>query len=342
MSSAPRDNAAPPDSPAPQGTDAARDLVGMWYLARLHAGIDDGIWLGFAEQDGPLSWRRVPHRGADGMGALYGLLQERGYRGGDLPCCRETRAPGLGELLARARRHPVAARPGAPRWRHADTDAIAAGDQPPAACFLSTTERAALRAAAAAEGVSENHWLLWCLDRATRYVLAGESGTHPWVFPVNLRGAVRQGDARMNHCSGVLLRLDGSDDAAAAQAQARARLSAGEHWRTWQWLTLGRWVGQPGINLLYRLAAPAAGRHAGSWSHLGSWPLPGMQAPDGCRLAGVAVTAPGSPAYPVSGGVVEWRGRLSLAVRVHPLLAGRGPAALQLLEHWRQRALYPY
>jgi hypothetical protein len=58
-------------------------------------------------------------------------------------------------------------------------------------------------------------------------------------------------------------------------------------------------------------------------------------------VGGVACTAPGSPGWPVSVGVVDWQGRLSLACRLHPAVAPDPSLAGTLLARWRERATTP-
>lgn len=335
------------DAAAPGALSPAVDAVGMWYVARAADGISDDNWFGFASSAAEpgageqMTWCTVPHRHADGIGALTQLLAARGYRGGRAPQCRDKRAPGLLQLWAR-RRQQVGAEErlrASPRWRDFDTSrAGPAHTAAPASLFLSDDEYRRMYEAAGAAGVSATSWLLWALDGALRQTLAEPEATLPWVFPVNLRGAVPASTSWENQCSGLNVVLPPGSSPDGLHAQIRRRLQAQEHWWQWRLLTLGRWLGQGCVTLLYRLARGRPGSHAGSYSNLGQWPLPGMhaQTPEAAGITGVACTSPGSPAYPVSTGIVEWNRRLSLSCRVHPVIASDPVAAAsRLLEAWR-------
>lgn len=337
---APAQPLAPTQPALAQPAAPAVDYVGMWYVARARYGISDQNWFGFATgDDDAMQWIRKPHREADGIGALTQLLALRGCSGGEMPLTRDPGAPPLWQQLTAPRIRVAAGRRGRIRWRFLDpARAAAAHDAPPAYVFLEDKEYAALRAAASRAGVSTTQWLLWTVDRAARSVLVEQDSPLPWVFPVNLRGAVQAATPTMNHCSGITAWLDGATTAADVAAQVRSRLAAGEHWRQWQLLTLGRLVGQAGVNLLYRLARGRAGACAGSYSNLGRWPLPGMALPAGNDIRGVVCSSPGSPAYPISVGMVEWQGRLSLSCRIHPVAAADAGCADRLLQAWRSRA----
>lgn len=308
-----------------------RDPVGMWYAARARAGIDDRMWFGLYEGDirAP-RWHTCSHRYADGLGALPLLLQERGYRAGPPPRARPEAMPHWRKLW-RLWREAAPAPALDMHWRFADTSLAACPGHPPVSLLLSPEQTAGIERAAAAAGVSSTVWLQWTADRALRLTLAGHGSLAGWVFPVNLRGNVDAPDTHANQCSGLTLRL-GSD---ATPATVRQQISAGfvqqEHWRTWLLLNIGRWVGQVGINLLYRLSQARAGTFAGSYSNLGEWNVPGLE--------GLIGIAPGSPAYPVSVGTVLCNGRRSLGCRLHPVVGGNASRAIEFLLQWRELSM---
>lgn len=316
------------------------DYVGMWYVARARHGIEDNAWYGFAAgRDDTMTWHTVPHREADGIGAVMRLLAARGYAGGNWPISRETREPALRELVAARHRQPRSTAP-PPRWQRLDPQRAAdAHAAPPAYCFLTGDQQAALHAVAAHHAATVPNWLLWTADRAARELFAAPGDTLRWVYPVNLRGAARQTQPHMNHCGGLTLLLDADTSPSMLAGQLRTRFGAQEHWRQWRLLTLGRYVGQRGVNLLYDIARGRPGAYAGSWSNLGAWPPPGMATAAGDDMTGLVCAAPGSPAYPLSIGTVDWHGRRSLSCRVHPVANADPGSARRLLAHWRSRAL---
>lgn len=310
---------------------AVRDPVGMWYAARARAGIDDRMWFALYEGGarGP-RWHTCSHRYADGLGALPLLLQERGYRAAPPPRARPEPMPHWRKLWRLWRESAPAPRLDM-RWRFADASLAACPGHAPVVLLLSPAQTAEVDRAAAAAGVSSTVWLQWTADRALRLTLAERDSLAGWVFPVNLRGNVLAPDAYANQCSGLTLRL-GAD---ATPSTVRQQISAGfvqqEHWRTWLLLSLGRWVGQLGVNLIYRLSQARPGTYAGSYSNLGEWNVAGLD--------GMVGVAPGSPAYPVSVATLLCNGRRSLGCRLHPVVGGNAGRAIEFLKQWRELSM---
>lgn len=305
----------------------ARDYVGMWYEARRRCGIDDHMWFGFYEQgDASPTWKRRSHRFSDGIGALSQLLLERGHNPGTLPASRHLQKPDWRELWRT--RQTVDAPKASIRWKHLDSAQQQSQSHAPVSLLLTPEQTRKIEETAAAAGVSTTLWLLWTADRAARSIVAESGSVMSWVFPVNLRGAVDCGDPSMNHCSGLMVTLAESTAPEALKAQISARFARYEHWRQWFSLTLGRYIGQAGINLLYRLVRGTPGRHTGSYSNLGEW-----NAPD---LDGITCSAPGSPAYPVSVSTVLCNGRRTFACRLHPVIGGSSERSIEYLTLWRE------
>lgn len=327
----------PPDS-APVAEPGDIDPVGLWYRARLTDGVDDRMWFGFFERPGAAPhWVTLSHRHYDGIGALAVLFAQCGWRIDSLPAGRDRKLPGLLARPGRQAPRPPPAR-GIPRWRALDVQrAGETAQQPPAAVLLDADESLQIDRAARTAGVSTSSWLLWTADRTTRALLAEADAALPWVFPVNLRGAVTAPRETMNHCSGITVQLDAGTGAGDLHAQTAARLAAGEHLAQWHGLNIGRWIGAGGVRLLYRLIRAPAGRHAGSWSNLGDWPPPGFHGDGLPEPAGLVGVAPGSPAYPVSAATLRWRECRTLACRLHPVLDAPGRADA-FVAHWRSLA----
>jgi hypothetical protein len=303
------------------------DPVGMWYAARHRFGYDDRIWFALYEHNRPNpQWHTCLHRNCDGLGAVALTLRERGYGDVHLPQSRETRIPDWRTLWQARRTTPPSVVD--MQWRWLEPSLKNCGSHAPVSMLLDTDQTLAIEEAAAAAGVSSTVWLLWTADRALRATLASPDSVSGWIYPVNLRGAVRAADEFANHCSGLVLTLDRDGDAEDCKLQIRERFAHHEHWRQWVLLTLGRWIGQRGINLLYRISQSAPGRYAGSYSNLGEWNVPGIE--------GLAVTAPGSPAYPVAVGTVLCNGRRTLSCRLHPVIGGNPGCAIEFVKIWRE------
>lgn len=312
-----------PGSGALTGTD----YVGMWYEARRRHGVDHNMWFGFYEPGEPTpEWKRYSHRYSDGIGALSLLLRERGYDCGPLPVSRDPAAPHWREVWQR--RKPLDVPAVDIHWHHLDRGQQHSQSHAPVSLLLSPEQTQQIEATAAKAGVSTTLWLLWTADRAARSTMADSHSVMSWVFPVNLRGVVECARSTMNHCSGLMVSMADATSPPDLKQQIAARFARHEHWRQWFSLTLGRYLGQWGINLLYRFVKGQPGQHAGSYSNLGEWNVPGLEA--------IACSAPGSPAYPVAVSTVLCNGRRTLACRLHPVIGGSSVKAIELLTLWRE------
>lgn len=303
------------------------DPVGMWYEARRHYGQDDRMW--FALYRGNRlrpQWYTCSHRNCDGLGAIALMLEEHGYTDIHPPLGRRTHMPDWRTLWRSRQDAPVTVVD--MQWRWLEPALKDCSSHVPVSVLLDAEQTLAIEEAAAAAGVSTTVWLLWTADRALRATLARPESVTGWVYPVNLRGSVRAADEFANHCSGLVLTLDQGADAEDCKLQIRERFDRHEHWRQWLLLTLGRWIGQRGIDLLYRFVQAAPGRYAGSYSNLGEWNVPGLD--------GISVTAPGSPAYPVSVGTALCNGRRTMSCRLHPVIGGSAGRAIEFLKVWRE------
>jgi hypothetical protein len=314
-------------APLSSSTKNAKDYVGMWYEARRRCGVDDLMWFGFYEQgESSPVWKRRSHRISDGIGGLSQLLLERGHDCGELPSSRDLNKPDWRELWRT--RKPLDAPVANIRWKILDGGQCKSQGHTPVSLLLSLEQTRKIEETAALAGVNTTMWLLWTADRAARSLLAESGSVMSWVFPVNLRGAVDCGAPQMNHCTGLMVTLAENTAPVALKAQISARFARNEHWRQWFSLNLGRYIGQTGINLLYRLISGALGRHTGSYSNLGEWNVPGLEA--------ITCSAPGSPAYPVSASTVLCNGRRTLACRLHPVIGGSSERAIEFLTLWRE------
>lgn len=311
---------------------SVKDPVGMWYAARKHYGQDDRMWFGVYRNNRPSpQWHTCSHRYCDGLGAISLMLQEKGLPDYRPPVARPAQMPDW-RTLWRSRKGV----PGpeiALKWKYLEPGARSCVSHLPVSILLSEAQTDEIEKAAAAMGVSSTVWLLWTADRALRATLADAGSVTGWVYPVNLRGSVRNVDVYANHCSGLVLRIEEGNDAQAVKRQIRERFDQHEHWRQWVTLSMGKWVGQGIINFLYRLVQAEPGRYAGSYSNLGEWNIPGFD--------GLICSAPGSPAYPVSVSTVLCNGRRALACRLHPVIGGDTRQAIALLKIWRELSVKP-
>ncbi len=305
------------------------DYVGLWYEARLKYGIDDQMLFGIYESGAESPrWYRYSHRFYDGLGALSLLMKTRGLHFPDgLPKGRDTHVPSLLELL-RAARKPLAAPSLQIRWKALQPFRETETSHMPVTLLMTPEETARVEQCAKDAGVRSTFWLFWAGDRAAREALFGEGAVMPWLYPANLRGAVRCARDTMNQASAVTVHLADETSPAALREQVTTRLERLEHWRMWFMVNIGKLIGRRGVHWLYRQVATPPGRFAGSYTNLGVWDAPNTD--------GVICSSPCSHGYPVSLNTILCNGRRALAIRLHPVVAGDGELAARVLRRWKE------
>lgn len=323
------DSVTPLDTDTPPG----KDYVGMWYTARLQQGFDDKMLFGVYKKfkSTPI-WYSLSHQHYDGIGAMADKIAPlSGYPPTDgMPQGRDTRPPSI-NAWRKANKLPLHAPKAEQKWRHLLPELQADKAPMPNHYLLSKDDTLQADAAAEAAGVNTTVWLLWTADRALRQHLVEPDTVTSWVYPVNLRGATRSKRESMNQCGGFMITISQNMSATDVYAQVKNRLTRLEHWKQWWLMNIGRWVGQAGVNLIYRLLNNQPGQFTGSYSNIGSWHVP--------VLTGLIAAAPCAPSYPVSISTAACSGRRSLSVRLHPVVNQDEQVSKALLSSWRDLAL---
>lgn len=315
---------------------ADEDIVGRWFVARKVNGVDSTMRIRMVDADGKLQEEiQLPHSEYDGMGALTTTFDERGigYKG---PAnSREKRPVPLLKLLwDGAWRRPVSLQP---TWKKLDSNAVASsGDF--RSILLTEAETSAVHQEAKRRGITAVGMLLWAEHRMLLDELQTEDSKGGcWLIPVNLRGPLRLPRPTQNHASGLFLDIPRETTPEFIHEQMRQAMARGQHW--WAWfvgLTMAR-MGQRFLNWAFpRMVVP--GRYMGAFSMLGRWQVDwrGSGFPENTYLT---VCGPGSPGFPVSNGVIEVNGRLSLSIRPDNVLQVDSEGYDRMLQVWKSNLL---
>ena len=309
-----------------------KDYSGMWYEARLKQGIDDRMLFGVYEknQEQPI-WYYASHRFYDGL-AILGekLLPRYGTSVEVLPRGKDDHAPSLKEWW-HAQKTQLTAPKANVQWRRLNPALRHKAVPMPYTFLLNEYDTQRIEERAKAAGVSSTQWLLWTADKALRRILLQPTATSSWVYPVNLRGATDRQRDSMNQCGGFMLNIAPDMDAQQLHQQVRNRMARLDHWSQWWLMSIGRLVGQSGVNLIYRGMNPRPGQFVGSYSNLGAWEVPDVK--------GLVAAAPCSPSYPVSVTTAVCNGRRSFSVRLHPVVGADEDVSRKVLALWRAEAL---
>ena len=311
----------------------AEDLIGRWFLARRHHGVDDTMYFAVVDGRGEvIASRGYAHARFDGRGALIGMLKQMGVTFRPPQIGQGRRAPGWWALLrSRPWRQPSTP---IPDWRepvNADRDRTDgfAGLQ----IYRFRREATmALEQQAAEQGVSLTALILAAEHRAISALLCQTGSRGSWFVPVDLRGSVSLSRDSMNHCSGVFVTLADHGQGSDVHRQLKARLKAGAHWWYWFQARLLARLGQAVVNRAYAsLARP--GRYLGSYSMLGRWQVD-WRGSDFPEDAALVCCGPGSPTYPFANGVILTNGCLTLAMKPDPSLGLSADQSRTLMARW--------
>lgn len=313
-----------------------RDYVGMWFLARRATGIDDNMNLGVMLPDGSQQWYTKPHAEYDGVSALYLLFKEWGAGYTPMPPSRETHPPSLLELWQRGALKNTKA----PRcnWRRfADPDQDYTQGKAISSHVFDKATTHALQQFAKDSGVPLMAWVLWAKHRMVMSELCDQPEGARWLLPVTVRGPVRLAREEMNHSSAVNLDVPANASAKDIQQIIRAALKSGQHWWAWRQAHIGRYIGQRGVNWLYRRISQRT-RCGGSFSFIGDWELDWSQSryPEGTVII---ASPPGSPSYPVSSGILNTNGNLSISLRLFYSMGVGRARRERCLALWRDHLL---
>ena len=313
---------------------ADRDWVGHWYaIAREERGVNDMI--GLARYDlrtGDMQMREVSHEKMDGLGALVHLLRSDGHAAPYVPQGRVKAPSSLAERWQFFRNFLKASKNRTMDWKVWNPDAKFAAS-PMVWHVLTREETTALNARCKKEGFSQNALLMSHLSRVLGQSLVKPGKSFPWLFPVNMRGAVNLKDSLANHSSAVGIECHAEVKPSEVHSEIRTQLKSGTHWGTWWTLNIGKIVGRHGMRWLSHMRAEK-NHWMGTFSHLGAWPYSSGEASGTWGDPNVAWMPgpPGTLNFPVGFACMEWFGRLCYTLKIHPAICPEGVERVGSLE----------
>ena len=309
------------------------DWVGLWYTVAKERGVNDVVDFGRVNTaSGAVEWFDFSHQQCDGAGGMAYALKKLGRAVPPMPRSREDAPPrGLrkARILVRAARGP---KPPVMRWKHPAPGARAMPRDFSWHVF-SAEETNSILARAAAQKVSVNAWMMAHLTDVLLPELLEGAGPARWLFPVNMRGPVWTGDGLGNHSSAIPIFVRAGTKPAEIHAQIREGLVNGAHWATWWMLHVGKLVGLRGMRYLSRQSAKKS-FWLGTFSNMGAWDDE-HASPDEAWI----VAPPGSENYPIGVGIVTWRGRMAISLKIHPAVCANRALPPRLFTEFVKRLL---
>lgn len=315
---------------------ASKDYIAMWFDVRKELGINDDMSMGkINKKNGSIQWEQFSHSKMDGVGGVATVLRKHGYPCKNLPISSEKQAPSLWQLykLAKEFKKNNDIQPKNIRWK--TTYSCSNDNSAPIENHYFTSEETALiKKNAKKNRVAFSTFLMWSLNKSIADNLLEKNQHYYWFYPVNLRGAVQLSSDTSNYSSGVNACLHNNITPKALQQEIKSKLKSKEYWSTWKSAHIGKYVGKAGVRYLYNKISQK-NFYAGSFSFLGSWPLKEDLGEKNNEDEVWVSCGIGTKNYPVSTGIMEWNGQLTLGLKLHPMICQDIAVTQKCLDDWK-------
>lgn len=287
----------------------------------------DVPWALVYDDQQPERWSFFRHQDVDGIGLFINALASQGVSI-DIPLYKGD-VPGTLQRVQLAWRKFRARTPAPVRWRQWQPSAdgrVAKHSQLLRGRLLREAQTAQAIAAAKAQGVTLNSWLLWALNEAVAPVLTLPQPERAWGNTVNLRGQVKATSPTDNQSSIVTVVLREGDSARDVHANVQQLFQSGAHWGSWDFLGTICKVGPALVRKQIRRYYSSHNSQMGTFSNLGvwNWSTDNGEAPYMFFAPCCTRTAP------VAAAAATLNGRMSLTLGLHPFLVAT-PAQLELI-----------
>lgn len=314
------------------------DWVGHWFTLGDKTE-DFEIIFGRVSDEGT-DVSRLSHATHDGITGFLHLLRERRELCPDfLPRLPVRRNPALWIQLREALkilfRGPVKARQWSirnPEWQAgvSSNKSVAVSSH-----ALSSRETAAALARGKSLGVSLNSLLFKALSDAVEPHLAASSLPAVWIMPVAVHPEISVDTAPRNFSSYVDVYIPQEVTAQDIEREVRRLERNQAFWGAWLLLNVGRWFGEWVVKLMVK-TNPKTQRKTGVFSNLGNWTGPSQAA---TQAATWFFMPPMVAFQPFAASALTWNGRLSLGVRLHPVLSVDNALSQAMVERWSAHLL---
>lgn len=320
---------------------SSKDYIAMWFDVRKELGISDDMSIGqMKKNSGEINWSSFAHSEMDGIGGIATILREHGYPCRHLPKSSEKHVPGVWQLYKlnkKFKREKGYIPSKSIRWKNT----YPCGNNNSAVienCYFDKMTTARIKRNAKNNKVAYSTFLMWALNKAIADNLLDGSQNYYWFYPVNLRGVIQLNSDTSNYSSGVNVCLNNYITPKELQQEIKTKIKIKEHWSTWRLAHIGKLIGKPGIRYIYKRISKT-NFYAGSFSFLGGWPLQEYNTPAENPNEVWVSCGIGTKNYPVSTGIMEWHGQLSLGLKLHPMICQDEILTKKCLQDWQTNLL---
>ena len=325
---------------------ASKDYISMWFDVRKELGISDAMSIGpMNKATGDIKWNTFSHSQMDGIGGIATILREQGYPCKNLPQSGEKSEPSswlIYKLNKRDKKekkknNTVYTPSKTIRWKNnfpcSNNNAAEIVNT-----YFDKDTTLQIKKNAKKNRVAFSTFLAWALNKAIADNLIEGNQNYYWFYPVNLRGAISLASDTSNYSSGITICLNNYITPKELQQEIKNKIKLKEHWGTWKLAHIGKLVGKPGIRYIYNNISKK-NFYAGSFSYLGAWPLKEERNPPENENEVWVSCGIGTKNYPVSTGIMEWHGQLTLGLKLHPMICQDVALTQKCIHDWKNNLI---
>jgi hypothetical protein len=324
---------------------STKDYIAMWFDVRKELGISDAMNIGpMNKANGNTQWYTFAHSKMDGIGGIATVLREQGYPCKKLPQNGEKSEPSawqlykLSKLEKKNKKINNTYTPSKNiRWKN---NFLCGNDNTAEIvnAYFDKERTLQIKKNAKKNRVAFSTFLMWSLNKAIADNLIESNQNYYWFYPVNLRGTISLGSDTRNYSSGINICLNNYITPKQIQQEIKDKIKLKEHWLTWKLAHIGKLVGKIGVRYIYN-SMSKKNFYAGSFSYLGAWPLQDEKNPSENKNEVWVSCGIGTKNYPVSTGIMEWHGQLTIGLKLHPMICQDISLTQQCLSDWKYNLL---
>lgn len=318
----------------------------MWFDVRKELGISDAMSIGPMNKDsGDIQWNSFSHSQMDGIGGIATILREQGYPCRNLPQSGEKSEPSSWLIYKLNKRHKKEKK----KINNTYTPSKTIHWKKTYPCsndnsaeivntYFDKETTLKIKRNAKKNRVAFSTFLAWSLNKAIAENLIEGNQNYYWFYPVNLRGAISLNSDTSNYSSGITICLNNYITPKQLQQEIKNKINLKEHWSTWKLAHIGKVIGKPGVRYIYKNISKK-NFYAGSFSYLGAWPLKEDRNPEENKDEVWVSCGIGTKNYPVSTGIMEWHGQLTLGLKLHPMICQDVSLTEKCINDWKNNLI---
>jgi len=317
------------------------DWIARWFSTYQQSGEFIGVrFAKIAPGSSQPEWFYKPHNQSDAIGSFTDLLEKERYTKIDSFELKNKEFPSWWGIFKSWIFYLRSLKIKSPRWKnfkkHSLQKALHTSPQALAWKVFTKEETNQIQKNAVREGGSLNSYLLNRLTHVLSAEFQDEKASVWWVLPVNMRGGIQMPSILVNGASMMDIETKPQESAYETHERIKKNFKHNIHWGTWYALSFSAMLGQCARRVILKIQSRSSSQRIGTFSNIGSWdpdPPHGFESSDWIfcptvfqnQLLGV--------------GCLLFRGKLSLAIQIHPTLTEDPRISSRWLADWGRELL---